>query len=189
MKIFPKTNRKRNWSCDDFLKQIICSEACQNWCRQSLFLLSVEGLGYGIPESTTHERAEKVYAPSRHRVLCYRMAPEFICQTPNLFNSLFITSLNPAIPKGATMSKSNPILNLRKHIRCFSSSPSLTLIRDGGWKQMLNLSDVQWSKLSLNPNLLNILVLFEIADEMQPWDSLNRPQAWSSLKNGLIWLL
>lgn len=64
------------------------------------------------------------------------------------------------------MSKSIPVLNLKKHVRCYSSSPSLILIREGGWKQMLNLSDVQWSKFSLNPNLLNILVLFEIADEM-----------------------
>lgn len=126
----------------------------------------MEGLGCGIPESTAHERAEKLYAPSRHGVLCYKMVPEFFYQALNLFNSLFIASLNPAIPKGATVSKCNPILNLRKHVRCFSFSPSLTLIRDGGWKQMLNLSDVQWPKLSLNPNLLNILVLSEIADEM-----------------------
>ena len=38
--------------------------------------------------------------------------------------------------------------------------PSPTLIREDGWRQMLNLQDVQRSKLSLNPNQLNILLPF-----------------------------
>ena len=41
-----------------------------------------------------------------------------------------------------------------------SFPPSPTVIREDGWRQMLNLQDVQRSKLSLNPNQLNILLPF-----------------------------
>ena len=65
----------------------------------------------------------------------------------------------PTPPSWPVLCKSS--LMLRKHVR-FSPLPSPTVIRDGGWKQMFNLHDVLWSQLSLNPNRLDILLLFEI---------------------------